>query len=61
MFATRTSRHKLVYLLLLRVAQRASLGGMRTGPESFPLEQANEALDKVRAGQIRGAAVLVVG
>jgi alcohol dehydrogenase, propanol-preferring len=30
-------------------------------PEPFPLEQANEALDRLRAGRIRGAAVLVVG
>jgi len=28
--------------------------------EEFPLEQANEALDRLRAGQIQGAAVLVM-
>ncbi len=33
---------------------------VRTEVESFPLEQANEALDRLRAGRIRGAAVLRV-
>ena len=33
---------------------------VRTEVEAFPLEQANEALDRLRAGGIRGAAVLVV-
>jgi alcohol dehydrogenase, propanol-preferring len=33
---------------------------VETRPEPFPLEQANEALDRLRAGTIRGAAVLVV-
>jgi propanol-preferring alcohol dehydrogenase len=33
---------------------------VRTEVEEFPLEQANEALDRVRAGRIRGAAVLRV-
>jgi propanol-preferring alcohol dehydrogenase len=34
---------------------------VRTEVEAFPLEAANEALDRLRAGRIRGAAVLVVG
>jgi alcohol dehydrogenase, propanol-preferring len=33
---------------------------VRTEVEVFPLEQANEALDSLRAGRIRGAAVLRV-
>ena len=33
---------------------------VRTEVELFPLEHANEALDRLRAGQIRGAAVLAV-
>ena len=33
---------------------------VRTEVEEFPLEQANEALDRLRRGQIRGAAVLRV-
>ena len=33
---------------------------VRTEIETFPLEEANEALDHLRAGRIRGAAVLVV-
>ena len=33
---------------------------VRTVVEAFPLEQANEALDGVRRGQIRGSAVLEV-
>lgn len=32
---------------------------VRTEVETFPLERANEALDRLRAGRIRGAAVLV--
>ena len=32
---------------------------VRTEIESFPLEEANEALNRLRAGKIRGAAVLV--
>src|SRR2546427_349391 len=32
---------------------------VRTQVETYPLEAANEALDRLRAGQIRGAAVLV--
>ncbi len=35
--------------------------GIRTEVETFPLEQANEALDRLRHGRIRGAAVLVMG
>ena len=34
---------------------------VRTEVESFPLAQANEALARLRAGRIRGAAVLQVG
>jgi propanol-preferring alcohol dehydrogenase len=33
---------------------------VRTEVEAFPLEQANEALDRLRRGQIQGAAVLHV-
>jgi len=33
---------------------------VRTEVETFPLAQANEALDRLRAGDVRGAAVLVV-
>ena len=33
--------------------------GVRTETRAFPLEQANEALDLLRAGRIEGAAVLV--
>jgi propanol-preferring alcohol dehydrogenase len=32
---------------------------VRTSVETFPLEQANEALSRLRAGKIRGAAVLL--
>lgn len=32
---------------------------VRTEVEPFPLERANEALDRLRAGRVRGAAVLV--
>ena len=42
---------------LLALAPRA---GVRTEVEAFPLEQANEALARLRAGEIRGAAVLAV-
>jgi propanol-preferring alcohol dehydrogenase len=31
---------------------------VRTHVAAFPLERANEALDRLRAGRIRGAAVL---
>jgi propanol-preferring alcohol dehydrogenase len=34
---------------------------VRTEVEAFRLAQANEALDRLRAGEIRGAAVLEVG
>jgi alcohol dehydrogenase, propanol-preferring len=34
---------------------------VRTEIETYPLEQANEALDRLRAGSVRGAAVLVPG
>ena len=33
---------------------------MRAAVESFPLGEANEALARLRAGRIRGAAVLAV-
>ena len=33
---------------------------VRTQVETYPLEQANEALDRLRAGRVRGAAVLTV-
>jgi propanol-preferring alcohol dehydrogenase len=33
---------------------------VRTEIQLFPLEQANDALDRLRAGQIRGAAVLKI-
>ncbi len=33
---------------------------VRTEVESFPLERANEALDRLRSGALRGAAVLVL-
>jgi propanol-preferring alcohol dehydrogenase len=32
---------------------------VRTETEVLPLAQANEALDRLRAGRLRGAAVLV--
>lgn len=34
---------------------------IRTETQTFPLEQANEALDALRAGELRGAAVLMPG
>jgi propanol-preferring alcohol dehydrogenase len=33
---------------------------VRTEVESFPLSKANEALDRLRRGRVRGAAALVV-
>jgi len=39
--------------------QIAPLVPVRTAVETFPLEQANEALGRLRAGRITGAAVLV--
>ena len=38
----------------------APKAGIRTEVETFPLGAANEALDRLRAGRIRGAAVLVM-
>jgi len=40
---------------LLGLAPRIPL---KTEVETFPLDQANEVLDRLRAGRIRGAAVL---
>ena len=40
------------------IAPRA---GVRTEVESFPLASANEALQRLRSGRVRGAAVLVTG
>jgi propanol-preferring alcohol dehydrogenase len=37
----------------------AARAGVRTWAEPFPLDQANVALDRLRAGRIEGAAVLV--
>lgn len=34
---------------------------VRTEVEPYPLEQANEALERLRSGRVRGAAVLVTG
>jgi propanol-preferring alcohol dehydrogenase len=34
---------------------------VRTETELFPLAEANEALDRLRAGRLRGAAVLAPG
>jgi propanol-preferring alcohol dehydrogenase len=42
---------------LLAVAPKVPV---RTEVETFPLDQANEALDRLRTGRIRGAAVLVL-
>jgi propanol-preferring alcohol dehydrogenase len=39
----------------------APQAGVRTEVTRFPLESANDALQQLRAGQIRGAAVLVAG
>jgi len=33
---------------------------VRAAVETFPLEEANAALDRLRAGALRGSAVLVV-
>ena len=41
-----------------RIARRA---GVETEVETFRLEQANEALARLRNGRIRGAAVLSIG
>jgi propanol-preferring alcohol dehydrogenase len=37
----------------------APLVPVRTEVETFPLAEANEALDRLRSGRIRGSAVLV--
>jgi len=42
----------------LKVAPRVPI---RTETETFPLAEANEALARLRAGQLTGAAVLVMG
>ena len=42
---------------LLALAPRVPV---RTAVEVFPLEQANDALDRLRRGEVRGAAVLRV-
>jgi len=42
---------------LLAIAPRA---GVRTEVQTFPLAQANEALDLLRRGLIQGAAVLAM-
>ncbi len=42
---------------LLDLAYRVPV---HTEIEAFPLEQANEALDRLRSGRIEGAAVLVM-
>jgi propanol-preferring alcohol dehydrogenase len=34
--------------------------GVRTEVEPYPLERAGDALDRLRAGEVRGAAVLTV-
>ena len=39
----------------------APVAGVRTQPEPMPLAQANKALDRLRSGTLRGAAVLVPG
>jgi propanol-preferring alcohol dehydrogenase len=43
---------------LLSIAPRIPV---RTEIEEFPLEKANEALDRLRSGKLQGAAVLVIG
>jgi D-arabinose 1-dehydrogenase-like Zn-dependent alcohol dehydrogenase len=42
----------------MRLAPEA---GIRTEVERYPLAQAPGALDRLRAGEVRGAAVLEVG
>ena len=34
---------------------------VRTSVESFPLERANEALEKLRSGDVRGAVAIIPG
>jgi propanol-preferring alcohol dehydrogenase len=41
--------------------RRAAQLGLRATVECFPLQAANEALARLRAGRLRGAAVLVAG
>jgi len=41
----------------MAIAERAPI---ETSVETFPLESANQALDHLRRGQVRGAAVLHV-
>jgi propanol-preferring alcohol dehydrogenase len=41
------------------ILELASRVPVRAHVEAFPLEQANEALDKLRSGAVRGALVLV--
>jgi propanol-preferring alcohol dehydrogenase len=43
---------------LLALAPRIPI---RTHVEPFPLERANDALERLRRGEIRGAAVLTLG
>lgn len=40
--------------------EQAASFRIKTEVESFPLEKANEALDRLRAGDINGAAVLSI-
>jgi alcohol dehydrogenase, propanol-preferring len=42
----------------LEFLQLASAAGIQPEVESFPLEEANQALERLRSGQVRGAAVL---
>jgi alcohol dehydrogenase, propanol-preferring len=44
-----------------RFMQLAPEVPVRTEVERHPLERANEALDRLRAGEVHGAAVLVPG
>jgi propanol-preferring alcohol dehydrogenase len=52
--ANLTRRDGLEFLPLAREA------GVRTEVEPYPLERAGDALDRLRAGEVRGAAVLAV-
>lgn len=40
---------------------RVGPAGIRTSIERFPLEEANEALERLRGGDLQGAAVLAIG
>lgn len=44
----------------LEFLQIAPKAGVKTEVQPFPLEHANEALDKLRRGELQGAAVLVI-